>query len=140
MEIKFTVPGEPKGKGRPRAAKRGEHIAMYTPKGTADYENEISAAYRRVARGFRFSDTDMFGLEVKVYQGIPKSASKAKRQDMLSGRIRPTKKPDIDNILKIVMDALNMLAYKDDRFVVISNAEKFYSDTPRLEIRLFNEW
>lgn len=58
---------------------------------------------------------------------------------MLLGLIRPTKKPDIDNITKAVLDALNKVAYKDDAAIVQFSVEKFYSDNPRVEVTI-GEW
>ena len=73
-------------------------------------------------------------MKVTAYFKIPKSASKNKRQAMLLGEIRPTKKPDADNILKAVADALNGVAYKDDACVVKMDVEKFYADVGRIDI------
>jgi Holliday junction resolvase RusA-like endonuclease len=55
---------------------------------------------------------------------------------MLAQRVWPTKKPDADNILKLVADALNGLAYVDDKNIVTAHAHKVYSDRPRLEINI----
>ena len=53
---------------------------------------------------------------------------------MLCEEIRPTKKPDGDNILKAVADALNGVCYKDDKNIVKMSIEKFYSDMPRIDV------
>lgn len=45
--------------------------------------------------------------------------------------IRPTKKPDTDNVLKVIADSLNQIAYKDDAQVVDASVRKFYSRNPR---------
>ena len=78
--------------------------------------------------------------EITAYYGIPKSASKRTRADMLSRYIRPAKKPDLDNVAKIVLDSLNGLAYKDDAAVVELVVDKFYSERPRVEVRLEETW
>ena len=78
--------------------------------------------------------------EITAYYGIPKSAGKRSRADMLSRYIRPAKKPDLDNVAKIVLDSLNGLAYKDDAAVVELVVEKYYSETPRVEVRLEETW
>jgi Holliday junction resolvase RusA-like endonuclease len=70
---------------------------------------------------------------------MPASASKKKQQSMLHGGIRPTKKPDCDNIAKAVLDALNGIAYYDDSQVVTVTVEKLYSDTPRVEVEITEE-
>ena len=53
---------------------------------------------------------------------------------MIKGEILPTKKPDIDNIMKVVLDALNGVAYFDDKQVCKVNFIKMYSEEPRLKI------
>ena len=82
----------------------------------------------------KFDENSQLELFVKAYYKIPKSASKKKRMAMLSEEIRPTKKPDGDNILKAVADALNGVCYKDDKSIVKMSIEKFYSDVPRIEV------
>ena len=75
-------------------------------------------------------------LEVIAYVKIPKSATKARRAKMLSGKIRPTTKPDWDNLGKLVSDALNGVAYDDDKRVVDARVRKFYSDRPRTQVTI----
>lgn len=53
---------------------------------------------------------------------------------MLNGELLPAKKPDIDNIAKAVLDALNSVAYRDDTQIVELQIRKQYSEKPRLEI------
>ena len=67
---------------------------------------------------------------------MQKSTSKKKRQQMLAGLIRPTKKPDLDNVIKSILDALNKVAYHDDTQIVSLSVEKFYSDSPRVEVAI----
>ena len=55
---------------------------------------------------------------------------------MQAGKIFPSRKPDIDNVLKVVLDALNGVAYKDDSRVVAVSARKVYSMTPKLVIEM----
>ena len=55
---------------------------------------------------------------------------------MSFGLISPTKKPDLDNIAKAILDSLNGIAYKDDSQIVSLLISKKYSDRPRVEIAL----
>ena len=55
---------------------------------------------------------------------------------MLDGIIRPTKKPDADNVLKVVADSLNHIAYKDDSQIVDAYVRKFYCEKPRIEVTI----
>jgi Holliday junction resolvase RusA-like endonuclease len=73
-------------------------------------------------------------IDIDAYFEIPKSASKKNKQLMNNGGIRPTKKPDLDNIMKIVCDALNKVAYADDSQIVSAIVKKFYDEMPRVEI------
>jgi len=134
MKCKFTVSGEPKGKGRPKFARRGQYTTAYTPKETVQYENLIATEFRCQCGGARFPDDAMLDMRVYAYYAIPKSASKKKYAAMLDGTVRPTKKPDIDNIQKVVADSLNAVAYRDDAQIVDNMVRKFYSDRPRVEV------
>ena len=80
----------------------------------------------------------MLDLRVFAYYAIPKSTSKKKRKLMLDKVIRPTKKPDMDNIIKIIADSLNKIAYHDDAQIVDTMVRKFYSENPRVEISIQN--
>lgn len=144
-EVKFVVYGEPKGKGRPRVAARkfkdgsGEEKSFskaYTPKDTVSYENLIRVEYTSQCGEFIFPPDAMLDCRIIAYYGIPKSVSKKKRAMMLEGKIRPTKKPDFDNIAKIVCDSLNTIAYKDDSQVTDGQVRKFYSEKPRIVVKI----
>lgn len=127
--MKFIIPGEPVAKGRPRLGKFG----TYTPTKTVNYENLVKLYY--TSSGGKKHE-GMLYMKITAYFSIPKSTSKKKHAEMIDGNIRPTKKPDIDNIVKIIGDALNGIAYDDDSSVVSVNAEKYYSDEPRVEVEI----
>ena len=133
MAHKFTVPGEPKAKARPRVTKGG---ITYTPKDTVIYENLVKMCYRQQVGKFAGADNAPITLHIDAYFTIPKSTSQKKRREMLAGVIRPTKKPDGDNIYKIVADSLNGIAYKDDSQIVDCIVRKWYADVPRVEVIL----
>lgn len=129
----FTVPGEPCAKGRPRFSRQGQFVRTYTPAKTANYENLVVLEYQNA--GGKMLD-GMIAMTIKAFYPIPKSTSKKQRSRMVNGIIRPTKKPDTDNILKIVADALNGIAYKDDSQIVTSHIEKWYSDEPHIDVNI----
>lgn len=105
----FTIEGDPKGKQRPRFTKYG---STYTPSETVAYEKKVAYSYRQ-AGGSLY--TQPVKLEIWAFYQIPKSASKKRAADMQG---KPcVKKPDIDNVLKIIMDGLNGVAYPDDKTV-----------------------
>ncbi len=136
MKVKFTVLGEPTGKGRPRFAKNGPYVKTYTPDETVSYENLIKTEYRRQCRDFKFDDTDQLDVRITAYYGIPKSKSKKMQKKMEDHVLRPLKKPDADNVIKVVLDSLNKIAYHDDTQVVDLQIRRFYSRDPRLVVTI----
>jgi Holliday junction resolvase RusA-like endonuclease len=139
--IRFTIHGEPQGKGRPKFSKRGNIAITRTPEKTVIYENLVRMEYQRQCGNFRFDDDDQLCMTVNAYYAIPKSASKAKKQAMLNGKTLPTKKPDADNVLKVIADSLNQIAYRDDAQIVRAIINKRYALTPCVcvEIESMNE-
>lgn len=131
--IALTIPGEPCGKGRPKFCKVGKFARAYTPTGTRVAENNIVAVFQTHYPDFTPLDGPM-SMSVIAYMSIPSSASAKTRVAMLEQRLWPTKKPDADNIFKLVSDALNGLAYLDDKQIVTAKFHKVYSDRPRMEI------
>ena len=133
-EIRFTIPGQPFGKERPKFSRAGPYVRTYTPEKTINYENLVTLYYQQSTRGYMFPDDAMLDVRILAYYEIPKTVSKKKRQEMVEGKIRPTKKPDFDNIGKIICDSLNKLAYRDDAAIVDAQVRKFYSEKPRVEV------
>lgn len=134
MQISFTVPGEPQGKGRPRFSQKNGRT--YTPDKTVLYENLIRTEYLRQCPGLRFADKEPLAMRIQAYYSIPVSVSKKRQQAMEAGEIRPVRKPDADNIIKVVADSLNQAAYRDDADLVKVELEKFYSWQPRIEVEI----
>lgn len=134
MELVFEVPGEPRGKGRPRF-NRNTGVA-YTPEETRSYEKKIANCYRQQLKDYRFGDDEYIAIEVTAFYPIPKSATKKSLALIDEGKILPKKKPDIDNVLKVVLDAINGYAYKDDSQVVAVSGSKYYGATPRLVVKM----
>ncbi len=128
--VMFTVPGEAKAKARPRVV-QGH---AYTPKKTIEYENFVKQCYMIYGNKERL--VGPVRARIDIFTKIPKSASKKKRMLMLNGKMRPTKKPDCDNIAKAILDSLNDIAYDDDKQAVEVFIRKFYTDEPRTVIIL----
>lgn len=129
--MKFEVLGKPCGKGRPRFTRDGHR--PYTPETTANYETLIKLAYMQ-AGGAMFGGP--VSLDITAYYSIPKSTTKKKSGLMANGSERPAIKPDADNIAKIVMDALNHIAYNDDKQVAELRVKKLYSHEPKTFIEI----
>lgn len=134
-DVVFTVYGEPMGKQRPRFT-RGSHT--YTPQKTVNYEELIKFEYYKHYKGLQFTADEPLNMVIIAYVSIPQSASKKKQELMRQGKIKPTKKPDWDNIAKIVGDALNKVAYPDDKQIVDARIIKEFSIEPRIEVHIWN--
>lgn len=137
-KVNFNILGEPKGKGRPVFCRKGKYVSVKTPEDTVSYENLVKIEYRNQTDDFRFLDESYLRMDIIAYYSIPKSVSKKKVAQMLSGEIRPTKKPDLDNIAKVIADALNKIAYHDDSQIVELTVKKFYSEKPRVEVSIMD--
>lgn len=131
MRVEFTVMGEPKGKGRPRFARATGRT--YTPQETVNYENLVKVEYQSQCGQTYFREQPLRVI-VTAYYTIPKSASKKQITAMMTRIKRPTRKPDVDNLLKILFDPLNGIAYKDDAQVVEATVYKYYDERPRVEV------
>lgn len=131
MSIKFMIPGQPQGKARARTTRNG----TYTPEKTVLYENLIKIMYQQTSRNI-FNNKEPLAVVIDAYFEPVKSISKKKRKQMLDGLIYPTKKPDSDNIGKVICDALNGVAYGDDTQVVHLVVSKRYSETARVEVEI----
>ena len=131
--MKFTVFSKPVGKGRPRFARHGNYVSTYNTKSTTEYEKLVKlSAIEQCKDQLNKEYTGLVKMSIKAYFKPNKSISK-KQQDLLIGQPY-LKKSDIDNIIKIIMDSLNGVAYKDDNQVAIISAEKVYDDEERVEV------
>ena len=141
MTIYFTVPGPPVGKARPKVVRAKNGMSMtYTPDKTVAYEELVRLRFQESLKVRPFVPLQG-ALRIKIFAGypIPKSTSKKRRAAMLAGTELPTKKPDWDNIGKIICDALNGVAYEDDKQVTESQMRKRYIDGPgQVEVWISN--
>lgn len=129
----FKIPGAVQAKQRPRYS-RG---VIYTPQPTVNYEGYVKWCYSDYANKFGWSPLEgPLRAELEVFLPIPKSDSKKKKELKKTGKMRPTVKPDIDNITKSILDALNCLAYADDKQIVECVISKYYSDEPCVYVKL----
>ena len=100
----------------------------YTPKATVVYEQRIAKSFCKalVERATAWPVDGIYSLTVHAYFPVPKSWSAGKRKKAHAGLLRPTIVPDGDNILKAVCDALNGLAWRDDKQVATCLIAKEY--------------
>lgn len=117
-----VISGRPVPKARPRVY--GRHAV--TPQRTLDAEHRLRDEYIRQNGPCR-PFTGKVLVDCVFYAPVPKSWPKAKRQQALEGKLAYTSRPDIDNLVKLVLDALNGVAYTDDAQIVKLRAKKLYS-------------
>ena len=136
-ELKIVIPGEPCAQGRPRFSSFNGHFRAIDPAKSRNYKAFVKyvATHEAKKQGWLYTELPL-AMNVVAYMGIPKSKSKKFRQAAVEGSERPTKKPDLSNIVKGVEDALNGLLYKDDSQIVSLKLKKYYSEEPRLEVTL----
>lgn len=132
--ITIDVPGEPFAKQRPRAAKKGRYITVYTPRETKLYEEKVRKIYNSMYGSFQLEGA--LTANIEGHFSVPSSISKKKQQDMLDGKIPHTKKPDCDNMGKVCLDGLNNIAYNDDSSINKLIISKQYSETAKTRITI----
>lgn len=133
MTCDFEVEGKPTGKGRPRFKRMGNFVQTYTPEKTADYEKLVRLRFQNA--GGVITDKPV-KIEIVAFFAPPKSVRKKQKQEMLANLILPTKKPDCDNIAKIVLDALNQIAYEDDSQVIELSVRKQYASEAKVSVHI----
>ena len=125
-----VVTGKIRGKARPRVC-RGH---AFTPKDTVQYEKLVRECYKE--QDGRYLEGSIKALIIAYYK-IPKSYSKKRVQAIREGLEKPSKKPDGDNIAKIIFDSLNGIAYKDDAYIADFIVIKEYTEElERVEFEL----
>ena len=129
--LKFTVPGQPQGKARARTFYNGKmgRMQSITPEKTVLYENLIKACYEKESEQALFEgffNDEPVRMSIEAVFDIPKSKSRKVKEQMRNRVILPTRKPDADNIAKVVCDALNGVAYRDDTQVCSLTVAKRY--------------
>ncbi len=132
--ILFTIPGPPVGKGRPKFFRRGNFVGTYTPPKTVSYENLIKLSFQQAH--FGMPSEKALVVTVKAFFPIPKSSTKRFKMEASTEDVPVTKKPDGDNIIKAILDALNEIAWKDDSQVYDVRCVKLYSNNPRVVVQI----
>lgn len=136
--LEFIIEGKPQAKQSARFyQKRNGFIGSYQPEKVISYANWVRHCFQREYLSWQPYSVDIpLRVEVKAYFPIPTSKSKKWKEQAREGIIRPTVKPDNDNLLKLLNDSLNGLAWEDDRQIVEQRIKKFYSDLPRVEVEI----
>ena len=134
--MEFIVNGKPQGKARARTFYNSQigKMQSITPEQTRSYEDLIRWSYK--ASGGKYLGEAPIILQITAEYRVPASWSKRNRELALAGKIYPTVKPDCDNIAKSVLDALNGVAYHDDKQVIGLALQKVYAEQSRLSVNV----
>lgn len=136
--MKIEVYGNPLGKERPRATSFGGHARIYTPKKTQSYEAKFASKWVEEHPQVQFKNA----IEVVISAYFPLLKGDYKKDGSptksglrkINGEEKPTKKPDLDNIAKAVLDGLNGVAFVDDSQVVRLIVDKHYAEQPKVVV------
>lgn len=130
--VVIDVPGEMRGKGRPRFARIGAFVRTYTDARTANAETWVRSC--AIDAGVSVPIDGPLSVLISITVAIPRSWPKRKQAAAQRGEIRPTGKPDLDNSIKLIADALNGVAWPDDSAIVSLTAAKGYGMHPSTRI------
>jgi Holliday junction resolvase RusA-like endonuclease len=134
--INFVIEGKPFGKKSVRTTRKGW---SYMPKENTNYKSKVQTAYKEKYGDFSYKRNKPLYVEITAKFEMPKSASKKNMQLMMNGLILPTVKPDSDNIVKMVLDSLNGVAFDDDKQVVLHVCRKIYGIKPEVIVFITDE-
>lgn len=134
----FVIEGDPVAKGRPKFARRGKFVSVYTPEKTKTYEAKV-AEVAMIAMGDHDPLETPIVVCVYISMAVPASYSKKRRKDCLDKIERPLKKPDIDNVAKGITDAMNGIVYQDDCQIVSLHVTKVYATESSVSIFISEE-
>lgn len=134
--LAFTVPGPPQGKARARTCRNGH---TYTPNHTVLYENLVKTEFLRQCGRPRLQagSRPALAMEITAVYPVPASYPKRDKVAALAGDLLPAKKPDADNVAKVIADALNGLAYTDDAQITDLSVRKRYGEEPEVRVKLW---
>lgn len=130
--VTITLEGIPVGKGRPRMSTWHGKIRAYTPPATRSYEDSLKRAAAIEMKGRELFDGPV-SVTLRAVYPIPKSWTKAKRAAAVTNAIKPTVKPDLDNVLK-TLDAFNGIVWHDDSQIVSGTINKVYGVQPLIAV------
>ena len=132
----FEIVGAPVGKRRPKFSTIHGYAQAIKPKEDAIYENLVKLSFQSNKPQEYSLFEKPIKIKIEAYFAIPKSFSKKKINMAVEGVINPQTKPDVDNIAKIICDALNNVAYKDDTQIIELTVVKRYALEPKVKVTL----
>ena len=131
--IALEIDGIPVPQKRPRFSRKGSHVSCYD-----EQAKQKEFAKWQLLSQFRNEILSVpLSLDLVFFLPIPSSASGIKKRQMANGIIAHSKKPDVDNLVKFILDCMNGFIFTDDSLVCEIRAKKLYSNKPGTSIRIF---
>lgn len=131
FKVEFTVPIRPVGKARPRFTRFGH---AYTPTTTRSAEAMVAAYAASAMQGRERAEQQALAISLEFVFSPPESWSKKKKAEAIKSCAARCGKPDIDNLEKLVCDALNEIVYADDKQITEIHACKYYGESDEIKI------
>ena len=137
MEIHFVIEGRPQPQGRPRAVRMGAGVRMYDPPKSKAYKQMVSAKVRSYMNinGIQ-TITEPLAVHLNFYFTPPKSYSKKRIRAIEAKKELFTKKPDVDNLAKSILDSCNDLLFKDDSQIIGLTIGKHYGHKDYVDVKV----
>ena len=132
--FRLVIEGDAIAKGRPKLATVGGHARAFTPARTRRYEDVVRQRATVEWNGRPLIADVAIDLELLFVRAIPASWAKKKQAAALTGDLRPIGRPDLDNCVKAITDALNGVIYADDALIAFTTARKVYGERARVEV------
>lgn len=135
--LKFMVLGDPVGQGRPRFTTINGHPKAYDAKQSKEEKATVRLMAQEAMKeqGWTFPSQDMpIKVEIVSYRKAPRSTNRWLTEAGISGDVVPLTKPDIDNVVKLYLDAMNSVVFPDDKQVYNVQVIKAYAEQPRTEV------
>lgn len=133
ISIMFTVYGHPVAKGRPRFSTKGKFPVAYTPEKTKTYETEVGMM-AKAAMGASKALEGALEAFIYVTFPVPPSYSKKRTEACLNDVEKHTKRPDLDNVVKAVIDGMDKIVFGNDSQITSIYATKVYGTVAKVEI------
>ncbi|RUL56477.1 RusA family crossover junction endodeoxyribonuclease [Lysinibacillus antri] len=136
-KIQFEIPGDVQAQQRPKFSRAGNGVKAVDPQESRDYKSFVRLVASQHAPDVLI--TEPIKLTIDVYRKIPKDKQTGPKMKLIGeGKLRPTTKPDIDNLAKGIKDGLSKVLWHDDSQVIELVARKWYSENPRAVVTV--EW
>ena len=134
--MKLTFDIEPVAQGRPRFSSFGKHMRAYDPPKSMYFKEQIKLMARKMLPEGYEPISEPVRVFMTFYRPLPKTLTKLNIQAHEQGKLYPRTRPDVDNYVKGLLDALSGIVYTDDNIIIQITADKKYADVGRIEFEI----